>query len=78
VQPVVVVTDAMKIFSIQCQQLGIRLNFVEDETLRGFEWVMLDPSRLTQVLINLLYVTFAMIHATTDIPKDKCYQVHQG
>jgi hypothetical protein len=54
VQPVVVVTDAMKMFDVECHQMSVQLDFKEDETFKGFEWVMLDPSRVLQILINLL------------------------
>jgi C4-dicarboxylate-specific signal transduction histidine kinase len=54
VQPVVIVTEAMKMFDVECHQMDVRLEFIEDETLKGLEWVMLDPSRLLQILINLL------------------------
>lgn len=54
VQPNVVVTDAMRIFDAECNQMDIRLEVEEDSSLRNFHWVMLDPSRLTQILINLL------------------------
>ncbi|KAH8701408.1 hypothetical protein GQ44DRAFT_753493 [Phaeosphaeriaceae sp. PMI808] len=54
VQPSTVVSEAMKIFEIQCNQMNVQLDLVEDEILKGFEWIMLDPSRLLQVLINLL------------------------
>jgi signal transduction histidine kinase/DNA-binding response OmpR family regulator len=54
VQPVVVILEAMKMFDVECKQSGIKLEFVEDSTAKHFEWVMLDPSRLLQVLINLL------------------------
>lgn len=54
VQPAVVVSDAVKMFEVECNQADIRLTFSIDETLQGVEWAMLDPSRLLQVLINLL------------------------
>ncbi|KAF2121178.1 hypothetical protein BDV96DRAFT_594405 [Lophiotrema nucula] len=54
VQPAVVVSEALKMFEVECSQMQITLEFKEDETLEGLEWVMLDPSRLLQVLINLL------------------------
>ncbi|KAL6702936.1 hypothetical protein ACN47E_000778 [Coniothyrium glycines] len=54
VRPVVIVSDAMKMFDVECRQMGIQLKFVADKTIEEFEWVMLDPSRLLQVLINLL------------------------
>ena len=56
VQPAVVVSDAVKMFEVECNQAGIQLEFKLDETFSGMDWTMLDPSRLLQVLINLLYV----------------------
>ncbi|KAF2793304.1 hypothetical protein K505DRAFT_385801 [Melanomma pulvis-pyrius CBS 109.77] len=54
VQPAVVVSDALRMFDVECSRMRISLEFREDETLKGFEWVMLDPSRLIQILINLI------------------------
>jgi signal transduction histidine kinase len=54
VQPEVVVSDAVRMFEVECNQSGIYLTFRIDETFNGMDWVMLDPSRLLQVLINLL------------------------
>lgn len=54
VQPAVVVCEAMKMFDVECSQAHVTLEFKQDESLKGFEWVMLDPSRMLQVLINLL------------------------
>ena len=54
VQPAVVVSDAVRMFDVECSQADISLTFHIDETLNGIEWTMLDPSRLLQVLINLL------------------------
>jgi len=56
VQPATVVSEAIKMFEVECIQMQIKLDFVEDPSLLGFEWVMLDPSRMLQILINLLYV----------------------
>jgi signal transduction histidine kinase len=56
VQPAEVVDNAVKMFDVECHQAGIKLEFRIDETFRGMEWAMLDPSRLLQVLINLLSV----------------------
>lgn len=61
VQPAVVVSDAVKMFEVECNQSDIKLTFDVDETFQGIEWAMLDPSRLLQVLINLLSV-FLVIH----------------
>ncbi|EUC42938.1 hypothetical protein COCMIDRAFT_28511 [Bipolaris oryzae ATCC 44560] len=54
VQPAIVVSDAVKMFEVECNQSDIKLTFRVDETFKGIEWTMLDPSRLLQVLINLL------------------------
>lgn len=54
VQPAVVVSEAIKMFDVECHQADIQLDFVEDATFKGIEWAMLDPSRLLQILINLL------------------------
>jgi signal transduction histidine kinase len=58
VQPTVVILEALKMFDVECQQMDIKLEFQEDPSARDFAWGMLDPSRMLQVLINLLY----MIH----------------
>jgi len=57
VQPAVVVSDAVKIFEVECRRMKISLDFIKDKSLKGFEWAMLDPSRLVQVLMNMLYVS---------------------
>lgn len=62
VQPAVVVSDAVKMFEVECNQSNIKLTFSIDETFQGVEWAMLDPSRLLQVLINLLLV-FPIIYS---------------
>ncbi|KAF2995051.1 Histidine kinase [Curvularia kusanoi] len=54
VQPAVVVSEALKMFDVECSQMEIKLEFIKDPTFEGCDWVMLDPSRLLQVLINLL------------------------
>ena len=54
VEPVLVVSEAIKMFDVECSQMHINLQFKEDDSLKGFEWVMIDPSRMLQVLINLL------------------------
>ena len=56
VEPVVVVSDAVKMFDVECSRMDISLHFEQDKSLEGFERVMLDPSRVVQVLINLLYL----------------------
>jgi signal transduction histidine kinase len=55
VQAAVVVSEALKMFEVECNQMDLRLEFRKDPTFEGHDWVMMDPSRLLQVLINLLY-----------------------
>jgi signal transduction histidine kinase len=79
VQPTAVVYDAIKMFMLECQQTGITLEFKKDGSIKEFGWVMLDPSRLLQILINLLY---AFLHVSlsmtiSDCSKYKRHQVHQ-
>ncbi|XPT00456.1 hypothetical protein M3J09_009609 [Ascochyta lentis] len=54
VQSAVVVSEALKMFDVECNQMDIKLEFRKDPTFKGYDWVMLDPSRLLQILINLL------------------------
>ena len=54
VQPDIVVSGAVKMFEVECNSSSIKLEFKIDETFQGMEWAMLDPSRLLQVLINLM------------------------
>ncbi|KAJ4983893.1 hsp90-like protein [Stagonosporopsis vannaccii] len=54
VQSAVVVSEALRMFEVECNQMDIKLEFRKDPTSEGYDWVMLDPSRLLQVLINLL------------------------
>lgn len=56
VQSAVVVSEALKMFDVECSQMDIKLEFCRDPSCEGSDWVMLDPSRLLQVLINLLCV----------------------
>jgi signal transduction histidine kinase len=55
VQAAVVVSEALKMFEVECNQTDIKLEFRKDPTFEGHDFVILDPSRLLQVLINLLY-----------------------
>ncbi|PHH73226.1 hypothetical protein CDD82_5601 [Ophiocordyceps australis] len=55
-QPVKVVQRALKMFESELVAHDIELEFNVDDSLDkyGIEWVKLDPSRLRQVLINLM------------------------
>jgi CheY-like chemotaxis protein len=56
VQPVDVVSRALKMFEAECRQkvIGIELNAADSFKELGIDWVVTDPSRLLQVLINLM------------------------
>jgi signal transduction histidine kinase len=60
VQAAVLILEAMKMFDMECQKMDIKFDFQEDESAREFAWVMLDPSRMVQVLINLMYVFYIL------------------
>jgi len=51
-----VVREAIKIFAAESRRAGIRLSVAVDKSVDELKinWVLLDPSRLRQVLINLL------------------------
>jgi hypothetical protein len=55
VQPIQVITDAMRIFRSECVKEDIQLEFYEDPSIaeENAHWVMLDPSRVLQVIITL-------------------------
>lgn len=56
VEPATVVAEAVHMFELECEKDKISLAFREDPSLRelGAQYVMMDPSRVLQVLINLL------------------------
>ncbi|KAK8088387.1 hypothetical protein PG997_003348 [Apiospora hydei] len=51
-----VISEAIHMFELECKKDGIDLIFIEDPSVRQMraEYVMMDPSRTLQVLINLL------------------------
>ncbi|PFH56161.1 hypothetical protein XA68_16967 [Ophiocordyceps unilateralis] len=55
-QPVKAVQRALKMFESELQAHDIELEFIVDDSFErhGVEWAKLDPSRLRQVLINLM------------------------
>ena len=55
-QPVTIVQHAMKMFEGELHTADIKMDFKVDESLSGLnvDWVRVDPSRLLQVLINLI------------------------
>ncbi|KAF2663463.1 hypothetical protein BT63DRAFT_484198 [Microthyrium microscopicum] len=56
VKPAIVVADAVRMCELECSKEEIELRFREDQSLssNGAEWVFMDPSRLLQILLNLL------------------------
>lgn len=56
VQPESVVKHAVKMFDSEAKAAGVELSFVVDQSYSdlGVDWVSLDPTRVLQVLINLL------------------------
>ena len=55
-QPPVVVKRALKMFEGELASQGIELQFTLEESYKyfGIDWVMIDPSRVTQILVNLM------------------------
>ncbi|KAK0747764.1 hypothetical protein B0T21DRAFT_379752 [Apiosordaria backusii] len=56
VQPIMVVQDVLRMFEAELQSNDIIGEFIIEDSYRDLEidWVKLDPSRLRQVLINLM------------------------
>ncbi|KAK8020085.1 hypothetical protein PG990_005223 [Apiospora arundinis] len=56
VEPTQVIGEAVHMFELECKKEGIDLVFIEDPSVRQMraEYVMMDPSRTLQILINLL------------------------
>lgn len=56
VEPCQVIAEAVHMFELECKKDGISLTFSEDPSVRQLraEYVMMDPSRTLQILINLL------------------------
>ena len=56
VEPCQVISEAVHMFELECKKDCIDLAFIEDPSVRELraEYVMMDPSRTLQVLINLL------------------------
>lgn len=55
-QPPVVVKGSLKMFEGELASHGIELEFFFEESYKhfGIDWVMIDPSRVTQILVNLM------------------------
>ncbi|QSZ32681.1 hypothetical protein DSL72_002260 [Monilinia vaccinii-corymbosi] len=55
-QPLHIIHDALKIFGSELKQADTKLNFIQDDSIRELKlhWTVLDPSRVLQVLLNLM------------------------
>ncbi|XXH02022.1 hypothetical protein Hte_008387 [Hypoxylon texense] len=56
VQPMALVRSSLKIFNAELKMTGISITVLEDKSLAtfGIEWVLLDPNRFLQIVINLV------------------------
>ncbi|KAK0628572.1 hypothetical protein B0T17DRAFT_588653 [Bombardia bombarda] len=56
VNPILIVKEALKMFEVEARRVDINLSMVVDQSYRdlGIKYLDFDPSRLKQVLINLL------------------------
>ncbi|KAF3918212.1 hypothetical protein ABW20_dc0107375 [Dactylellina cionopaga] len=68
VQPVAVVNEAIKMFEQECLLNDVHMDLEVDDEYRNLlvDWVKLDPTRLLQVLINLLTNALKFIRSETD------------
>ena len=55
-RPVEVIKSALKMFDTEVKRAETTLDFIEDRSLEehNVDWVLLDSSRVLQVLINLV------------------------
>jgi PAS domain S-box-containing protein len=55
-QPIVVIQRAMSMFYPECQAKDIDFRFVPHESIErlAIDWVLLDPTRLLQIIVNLV------------------------
>ncbi|OTB03175.1 hypothetical protein M426DRAFT_321970 [Hypoxylon sp. CI-4A] len=56
VQPMALVRSSLKIFKTELKMTDIKLAVAEDDSLfkLGLDWVLLDPNRFLQIVINLI------------------------
>lgn len=55
-RPLIILRDTLKLFAVEAQKAGVRLDFKADDSIEdlGIDWVYMDPSRVLQVVYNLL------------------------
>ncbi|TVY16004.1 Histidine protein kinase 1 [Lachnellula arida] len=70
-QPIQLVRGALKMFQAEVKRANVRLDFIEQKSLQilDIDWVLLDPSRVLQVFINLMTnaIKFTRIEAQRHI-----------
>lgn len=55
-QPVHIIRNALKMFESELKQADTKLKFIQDDSIEKLKvhWTLLDPSRVLQVLLNLM------------------------
>lgn len=55
-QPIQLVRSTLRMFEAELKRAGTKLDFIEQQSLLNLQvqWTLLDPSRILQVLINLV------------------------
>lgn len=53
IQPLMVLHDAFKMFEVEAQRADVELQILKDQSVTdlGVDWVMMDPSRVLQILM---------------------------
>ncbi|TKX25946.1 histidine kinase-like protein 2 [Elsinoe australis] len=54
IRPASILQDIRNMFELDASKVGVTLTVVQSPTTTSAEWVMLDPGRLMQILINLV------------------------
>jgi len=54
IQPHLLVFENLRMFKSEAERRNITLSYVVDESYSGFQWVLSDPTRWSQILVNLV------------------------